>query len=141
MNALKSQKRQSDPLDLGLYIDVYEPCGYWELNPGFLEEYIVLLTAQPSLQPSLTTFDSWLQSKDQWARPMILSLCDLNKLLLLHLSSRDDKPCLGVNQGSESEVTMQCSGYELKGMSHWQTACHSSPSCGCHSTCSTGPCL
>jgi hypothetical protein len=29
------------------------PCGYWELNPGLLEEQPVLLTAETSLQPKL----------------------------------------------------------------------------------------
>ena len=29
------------------------PCGCWELNPGSLEEQLVLLTAEPSLQPHL----------------------------------------------------------------------------------------
>ena len=33
--------------------DGYEPpCGCWELNSGPLEEQSVLLTAEPSLQPS-----------------------------------------------------------------------------------------
>ncbi|EDL38110.1 mCG1042257, partial [Mus musculus] len=30
-----------------------QPCGYWELNPGFLEEHLVVLTAEPSLQTLL----------------------------------------------------------------------------------------
>ena len=32
------------------------PCGYWELNPGPLEEQAVLLTAEPSLQILLLIF-------------------------------------------------------------------------------------
>ncbi|KAL6074356.1 hypothetical protein STEG23_012106, partial [Scotinomys teguina] len=32
------------------------PCGFWDLNPGPLEEQPVLLTAEPSLQPPETCF-------------------------------------------------------------------------------------
>ena len=43
------QKRAQD-----LIIDVFEPpCGCWELNSRPLEEKPVLLTSEPSLQPSL----------------------------------------------------------------------------------------
>jgi hypothetical protein len=43
----KHQKRASD-----LIIDGCEPpCGCWDLNSGPLEEQLVLLTAEPSLQP------------------------------------------------------------------------------------------
>ena len=34
------------------------PCGFWELNPSPLEEQPVLLTAEPSLQPSILSFKS-----------------------------------------------------------------------------------
>ena len=41
------QKRASD-----LITDGYEPpCGCWDLNSGPLEEQLVLLTTEPSLQP------------------------------------------------------------------------------------------
>ena len=43
------QKRAPD-----LIIGGYEPpCGCWELNSGPLEEQPVLLTSEPSLQPSI----------------------------------------------------------------------------------------
>jgi hypothetical protein len=46
------QKRESD-----LIMDGCEPpCGCWDLNSGLLEEQSVLLTTEPSLQPSHTTF-------------------------------------------------------------------------------------
>ena len=32
------------------------PYGFWELNPGLLEEQAVFLTAEPSLQPWLLSF-------------------------------------------------------------------------------------
>jgi hypothetical protein len=41
------QKRASDPNTDGRE----PPCGCWELNSGPLEEQLVLLTADPSLQP------------------------------------------------------------------------------------------
>jgi hypothetical protein len=45
--SLHTHKRTSDPI-----IDGCEPpCGCWELNSGALEEQLVLLTAEPSLQP------------------------------------------------------------------------------------------
>jgi hypothetical protein len=46
------QKRASDPT-----IDGYgPPCGCWGMNPGPLEEQIVLLTADPSLQAQIFLF-------------------------------------------------------------------------------------
>ena len=36
------------------------PCGCWELNPGLLEEQSVLLTPEPSLQPTRKCFFSAL---------------------------------------------------------------------------------
>jgi hypothetical protein len=33
-----------------------QPYGYWDLNPGPLEEQPVLLTAEPSLQPCKHSF-------------------------------------------------------------------------------------
>jgi hypothetical protein len=42
------QKRASDPITDGCE----SPCGCWELNSGPLEEQSVLLTTEPSLQPS-----------------------------------------------------------------------------------------
>ena len=43
------QKRASDLITDGCE----PPCSCWELNPGPLEEQSVLLTTEPSLQPSL----------------------------------------------------------------------------------------
>jgi hypothetical protein len=44
------QKRASDPIT-----DGYEPpCGFLDLNSGPSEEQSVLLTAEPSLQPSVS---------------------------------------------------------------------------------------
>ncbi|KAM7329170.1 hypothetical protein ACRRTK_010783 [Alexandromys fortis] len=41
-----------------LIIDGCEPpCGCWELNSGPLEEQPVLLTSEPSLQPTRKHFD------------------------------------------------------------------------------------
>jgi hypothetical protein len=43
-----------ETLELELH---YDPlCGYWELNPGPLAEQQMLLTAEPSLQPSHAVF-------------------------------------------------------------------------------------
>ena len=36
------------------------PCGCWDLNSGPLEEQSVLLTAEPSLQPVMATFNCQL---------------------------------------------------------------------------------
>jgi hypothetical protein len=44
----KKKKRASDPITDGCE----PPCGCWDLNSGPLEEQWVLLTAEPSLQPS-----------------------------------------------------------------------------------------
>lgn len=41
---------------LGVVDSCELPCGCSELNPGRLEEQSVLLTAEPSLQPPLSTF-------------------------------------------------------------------------------------
>jgi len=46
------QKRASDPITDGCET----PCWGWELSSGPLEEQSVLLTAEPSLQPPLHTF-------------------------------------------------------------------------------------
>jgi hypothetical protein len=43
------QKRASDPITDGFE----PPCGFWELNSELLEEQLVLVTTEPSLQPSL----------------------------------------------------------------------------------------
>ena len=42
------QKRAPDPIRDGCE----PPCGCWELNSGPLEEQAMLLTSEPSLQPS-----------------------------------------------------------------------------------------
>jgi len=42
------QKKASDPITDGCE----PPCGCWELNSGPLEEQSVLLTTEPSLQPT-----------------------------------------------------------------------------------------
>ena len=48
-SACRGQKRESDPLGLNLQnFDLL--CGYWELNPGPLDEQPMFLTAEPSLQ-------------------------------------------------------------------------------------------
>jgi hypothetical protein len=39
-----------NPLDLGIIDGCELPHGFWEPNPGSLQEQIVLLTAEPSLQ-------------------------------------------------------------------------------------------
>jgi hypothetical protein len=41
------QKRASDLITNGCE----PPCDYWDLNSGPLEEQLVLLTTEPSLQP------------------------------------------------------------------------------------------
>ena len=46
------QKRASDPITDGCV----PPCGCWELNSGPLEGQPVLLTTEPSLQPSSFSF-------------------------------------------------------------------------------------
>jgi hypothetical protein len=45
------QKRELDS-----FTDGCEPCGFWELNWGPLEEQSVLLTAEPDLQTQDVTF-------------------------------------------------------------------------------------
>jgi hypothetical protein len=47
------QKRVSNPISEGCE----QPCGYWELNSGPLEEQVVLLTAEMSLQPLKFNFN------------------------------------------------------------------------------------
>jgi hypothetical protein len=46
------QKRASDPITDGCE----PPCGCWDLNSGPSEEQSVLLTTEPSLQPSIDVF-------------------------------------------------------------------------------------
>jgi hypothetical protein len=46
------QKRASDPITDGCE----PPCGCWELNSGPLEEQLVLLITEPSLQALLFVF-------------------------------------------------------------------------------------
>jgi hypothetical protein len=50
---LTHQKRSSDPITDGCE----PPCGCWDLNSGPLEEQSVLLTAEPSRQTQLLTFE------------------------------------------------------------------------------------
>ena len=40
----------------GVLDDCEPPCGWEELNPAPLEEHLVLLSAEPSLQPFLLSF-------------------------------------------------------------------------------------
>jgi hypothetical protein len=57
------QKRVSDSITDGCE----PPCGCWELNSGPLEEWSVLLTTEPSLQPIIDIFMSrnlYLSPKD-----------------------------------------------------------------------------
>lgn len=44
-------KKVSDPLTLGLWMVVSHYCGFWDLNPGLLEDQLMLLTCAISLQP------------------------------------------------------------------------------------------
>jgi hypothetical protein len=48
------QKKASDPTTDGCE----PPCGCWKLNSGPLEEQLVLLTTEPSLQPPSFLFQS-----------------------------------------------------------------------------------
>jgi hypothetical protein len=50
------QKKAPDPIT----DDCEPPCGCWELNSGPLEEQSDLLTTEPSLQPLLFLFLSYL---------------------------------------------------------------------------------
>lgn len=49
--------RVSDPLELELY-SYKLPCGCWELNPSPPQEQAVLLTTEPSFQPTPALFIS-----------------------------------------------------------------------------------
>jgi hypothetical protein len=56
---LKTHQKRS----LGTITDGCEsPCGCWELNSGPLEEQLVLLTAEPSLQPQLFLINKFIRS-------------------------------------------------------------------------------
>ncbi|CAO2624034.1 hypothetical protein LEMLEM_LOCUS18165, partial [Lemmus lemmus] len=46
------QKRALDLITDGCEL----PCGFWELNSGLLEEQAMLLTTEPSLQPTNVHF-------------------------------------------------------------------------------------
>jgi hypothetical protein len=48
----EGQKGEADPITDGCE----PPCGCWELNSGTLEEQPVLLTAEPTLQPTVMLF-------------------------------------------------------------------------------------
>ncbi|EDL07775.1 mCG1044125, isoform CRA_b [Mus musculus] len=39
---------------------VESPCGCWDLNSGPSEEQLVLFTAEPSLQPTFSIYNTWL---------------------------------------------------------------------------------
>ena len=52
-SACRVQRRVLDILDLELYIDGYEPCGYWKLNLGLLKEQEILLTMEPTPQTQI----------------------------------------------------------------------------------------
>jgi hypothetical protein len=43
----------SDQPETGGTDSCESPCGYWELNPGPLQEQPVLLTSEPPLQPKV----------------------------------------------------------------------------------------
>ena len=47
-----SRRGLLDPITDGCEL----PCGCWELNTGPLEEQLVLLTSEPSLQPQMASF-------------------------------------------------------------------------------------
>lgn len=50
----RDQKRSSNTLELDRVTDGYKlSCGFWDLNPGSLEEEQVLLTTELALQPYL----------------------------------------------------------------------------------------
>jgi hypothetical protein len=59
------QKRASDPITDGCE----PPCGCWDLNSEPLEEQSVLLTTEPSLQPSKKKKKKiWAGEMAQWVR-------------------------------------------------------------------------
>lgn len=63
-----------------LFIDSYEPpCGCWELNSGPPEEQSVLLTAEPSLQPSSGLWTNSLKG-----------ICELDRVLVSGINPRSD---------------------------------------------------
>jgi hypothetical protein len=61
-------------------------CGYWELNPGSVEEHPVLLTTEPSLQPPPVHFLVMISF------PLPFSFLSLSPFLLLthlHIYKKD----------------------------------------------------
>lgn len=51
----ESQKRMSDPMNVELQMVInHQLCGYWETNPGSLQDQQVLLPTKPCLQHPLT---------------------------------------------------------------------------------------
>jgi len=69
------QKKASDLITDGCE----PPCGCWELNSGPLEEQSVLLTTEPSLQPTQS------YSCPMWLTPAPLGVCGLERTQARHV--------------------------------------------------------
>ena len=75
------QKSALDPITDGCE----PPCSCWELNSGPLEEQLVLLTTEPSLQPRPTTF-TYLICKKYFLRAMLIKQIYSQKLAVVLLT-------------------------------------------------------
>jgi hypothetical protein len=73
----RHQRRASDPITDGCE----PPCGCWDLNSGPLEEQLVLLTAEPSLQPRLPFLKSFRSQKHEVHVGYLVTLQNLKKRL------------------------------------------------------------
>jgi hypothetical protein len=54
LGAYRVYKRLLDLLEIGIVDDCEPPCGYWELNPGPLQEQQVFYIAELSFQPQMS---------------------------------------------------------------------------------------
>ena len=88
------------------------PWGCWDLNAGPLEEQLVLLTAEPSLQPRISVFHLVFRKKvlNEWRLKEIRSyLCASMLSFIKEFSDTyvPSKPCLGQTSPPATCVTLR----------------------------------
>jgi hypothetical protein len=111
VSTLSHQKKASDPIPDGC-----EPlCGFWELNSEPLEEQSVLLSAEPSLQPSLAF--SFTRKGYLWFLLLLLfcplggDFCDKVSPVWVQCNPVWSQTTQGLNYGS-SRLHLQCTSLE-----------------------------
>lgn len=82
------QKRKLCSLELELHYGWPPPSGYWESNPGLLQEQPVPLTPEPSVQLCFSHFEAKVSSSPGWPQTPYVTKDRLELLILLPLPTK-----------------------------------------------------